>query len=58
MMGLVMIRSGQVESKVATREAKKRWAAPEVTRLEFPKTAALSISGLSVDATYGSNHHS
>jgi len=32
---------------------KKRWIAPEVTRLEFPKTAAVSNEQNNPDSFYG-----
>jgi len=31
---------GQEHAKSRSVEARKRWTAPELTRLEFPKTAA------------------
>ena len=53
-----MIRTAKVESKVETREAKKRWSAPQVTRLEFPKTAAQTGFTATPDLLYNFLAHS
>jgi hypothetical protein len=37
--GMIM-QQEQVTNKIAGGQTRKRWTAPEVTRLNFPKTAA------------------
>ena len=36
--GMIM-QQAQIANKIASGETGKRWTAPEVTRLDFPKTA-------------------
>ena len=50
----MIARQEQVASEVRTTEAKKRWVAPEVTRLEFAKTAGGRSSFASEGTLY--NH--
>jgi hypothetical protein len=46
-------RDEQTERKFATGKALKRWTAPEMARLDFPKTAATTAVGSGTDAIYG-----
>jgi hypothetical protein len=43
----------QIEAKIETRKDRKRWAAPEVTRLDFPKTAS-GFGSANSDGTFSS----
>jgi hypothetical protein len=51
----MVVRQEQVSGMTEGRQSKKRWLPPEVTRLEFPKTAN-TLSGMGVDGVYGNFH--
>lgn len=47
-------RNEEVERNIRTGETRKPWAAPEVTRLDFPKTANFNLKNQANDSLY--NH--
>ncbi len=48
----MIARIEQIESEVGTAGVKKRWVAPNVTRLDFPKTAFSPFGSGSHDSLY------
>jgi hypothetical protein len=47
----MIVQQERVANKIVGGEAKKRWTAPEVTRLDFPKTAFAKETGFP-DSSY------